>query len=114
MGDADQSLEEAPARRGVERNFRAVDEARAVAEARGATIAQVALAWLLAQPGVTSPIVGPRTLDQLEDLLPAAALELEADEVERLGRHTTPPDAYPQRFLAEQNGIDVERQPLGR
>jgi aryl-alcohol dehydrogenase-like predicted oxidoreductase len=114
MGDADESLEEAPARRAVERNFRAVDEAQAVAEAHGATVAQVALAWLLAQPGVTSPIVGPRTLGQLEDLLPAAELRLDPGELERLGRHTRPPDAYPQRFLTEQNGIDAERQPLGR
>ena len=114
MGDADPSLEEAPARRAVERNFRAVDEAQAIAQARGATVSQVALAWLLAQPGVTSPIVGPRTLEQLEDLLGAAELRLEPGELERLGRHTRPPDAYPQRFLAEQNGIDVERVPLGR
>jgi aryl-alcohol dehydrogenase-like predicted oxidoreductase len=114
MGDADQSFEEAPARRAVERNFRAVDEAQTIAEARGATVAQVALAWLLAQPGVTSPIVGPRTLEQLEDLLPAAGLELDAGELERLGRHTRPADAYPQRFLAEQNGIDIERQALAR
>jgi aryl-alcohol dehydrogenase-like predicted oxidoreductase len=114
MGDADQSLEEAPGRRAIERNFRAVDEAQAIAQARGATVAQVALAWLLAQPGVTSPIVGARTLEQLEDLLGAAELQLEPGELERLGRHTRPPDAYPQRFLAEQNGIDVERVPLGR
>ena len=114
MGDADESLEEAPGRRAIERNFRAVDEAQAIAEARGATVAQVALAWLLAQPGVTSPIVGPRTLGQLEDLLPAAELRLDAGELERLGRHTRPPDAYPQRFLLVQNGIDAERQPLGR
>ena len=114
MADADESFEEAPARRAVERNFRAVDEARAIADARGATVAQVALAWLLAQPGVTAPVVGPRTLPQLEDLLPAATLELGASELDRLGRHTRPPDAYPQRFLAEQNGIDVERQALAR
>jgi aryl-alcohol dehydrogenase-like predicted oxidoreductase len=114
MAAAEDDWEEAPARRAIERNFRAVDEARAIAEARGATVAQVALAWLLAQPGVTSPIVGPRTLGQLEDLLPAAELRLDAGELERLGRHTRPPDAYPQRFLLEQNGIDAERQPLAR
>jgi aryl-alcohol dehydrogenase-like predicted oxidoreductase len=114
MGDAGDDLEEAPARRATERNFAALEEAQAVARERGASVAQVALAWLLAQPGVTAPIIGPRTVEQLEDLLPAAELRLAGAELERLGRHTRPADAYPQRFLREQEGIDVERQPIGR
>src|SRR3954471_510655 len=72
IGDAGDDLEEAIDRRGTEANFRAVDEARAVADELGASVAQVALAWLLAQSGVTAPLIGPRTLEQLEDLLPAA------------------------------------------
>ena len=80
---------------------------RAVAGELGGTVAQVAIAWLLAQPGVTAPIIGPRTLAQLEDLLPAAELRLTAQQVERLGRWTAPPPGYPQRMLAEQSGIDV-------
>jgi aryl-alcohol dehydrogenase-like predicted oxidoreductase len=114
MADAEEDFEEAPRRRAIERNFRALDEAEAIAEAHGATVAQVAVAWLLAQPGVTSPIVGPRTLAHLEDLLPAVDLSLGAVELERLGRHTRPAETYPQRMLAEQVGVDVERQPLGR
>src|SRR5688500_15252197 len=93
MGDAGDDLEEAPARRATERNFAALDEAQAVAGERGASVAQVALAWLLAQPGVTAPIVGPRTLEHLEDLLPAVELRLTDAELERLGRHTRPTDA---------------------
>ena len=99
---AGDDLEEALERRGVERNFRAVDEAAAVADELEATVAQVAIAWLLHQPGITAPILGPRTLEQLEDLLPAAGLRLSAEQLERLGRHTAPPDAYPQRMLREQ------------
>ncbi|HEV8152960.1 MAG TPA: aldo/keto reductase [Solirubrobacteraceae bacterium] len=114
IGDAEDDLEEAAARRAVERNFRAVDEARAIGEARGATVPQIALAWLLAQPGVVAPIVGPRTLDQLEDLLPADGLRLDDEELARLGRHTIPPEVSPQRMLSGQVGIDVARQPLGR
>jgi len=114
MGDASDDVEEAPARRAVERNFQAVDEVRAVAGEVGATVAQVALAWLLAQPGVTAPIVGPRTMEQLEDLLPAGGVTLSAEQLQRLGRFTAPPDAYPGRFLREQNGIEVESQPLRR
>jgi aryl-alcohol dehydrogenase-like predicted oxidoreductase len=107
IGDASDDLEEAIDRRGTEANFRAVDEARAVADELGATTAQVALAWLLAQPGVTAPILGPRTLDQLEDLLPAAELALDDEQVARLGRWTAPALGYPERMLVEQSDIDV-------
>jgi aryl-alcohol dehydrogenase-like predicted oxidoreductase len=107
LGDAEDDLEEALHRRGTEANFRAVDEARAVAEELGASVAQVAIAWLLAQPGVTAPILGPRTLEQLEDLLPAAALALTDEQVQRLGRFTAPARGYPERMNVEQNAIDV-------
>jgi aryl-alcohol dehydrogenase-like predicted oxidoreductase len=106
MGDAAAELEEAPARRAIERNFRAVDEARAIAETKGAAISQVALAWLLGTDGVTAPIVGPSTFEQLEELLGAVDVTLGDEEYERLAAHTAPPAAYPQRFLREQNGIE--------
>ncbi|MDP9294390.1 MAG: aldo/keto reductase, partial [Actinomycetota bacterium] len=105
MADAADELEEAPARRAIERNFKVVDEARAIAEAKDATLSQVALAWLLSTAGVTAPIIGPRTFEQLEDLLGSVEVSLTGEEYERLGAHTAPPDAYPQRFLREQNGI---------
>ena len=70
-------------------------------------MSQVALAWLLGTDGVTSPIVGPRTFEQLEDLLGAVDVSLSDDERARLAAHTAPPDAYPQRMLREQSGIDV-------
>jgi aryl-alcohol dehydrogenase-like predicted oxidoreductase len=105
MADAADELEEAPARRAIERNFQVVDEARAIAEAKGATVSQVALAWLLGVDGVTAPIVGPRTFEQLEDLLGAVDVSLSDDERARLEAPAQPPAAYPQRFLREQNGI---------
>jgi aryl-alcohol dehydrogenase-like predicted oxidoreductase len=105
MADAADELEEAPARRAIERNFKVVDEARAIAEAKGATVSQVALAWLLGTDGVTAPIVGPRTYEQLEDLLGAVDVTLAEDERARLEAHAPPPPVYPQRFLREQNGI---------
>jgi aryl-alcohol dehydrogenase-like predicted oxidoreductase len=110
LGDAADSLEEAPARRAVEHNFRAVDEARAVAEELGATVAQVAIAWLLHQRGVTAPVIGPRTPQQLEELMPAVGLRLDEDQLARLSAPTAPGERYPDRMLAEQSGIDVERQ----
>src|SRR3954447_3275896 len=105
MAGAADDLEEAVHRRAVERNFRVVDEARAIAEERGATIPQVAIAWLLGTEGVTAPIVGARTYEQLEDLLPAADLTLTPEERSRLERHAPPPDVYPQRMLIEQSGL---------
>jgi aryl-alcohol dehydrogenase-like predicted oxidoreductase len=114
IGDATDDLEEALDRRGTEANFRAVDEVRAVAGELGATPPQVAIAWLLAQPAVTAPIIGPRTLEQLQDLLPAGDLRLSAEQVERLGRWTAPPLGYPQRMLLEQSGIDVSTIRLRR
>jgi aryl-alcohol dehydrogenase-like predicted oxidoreductase len=105
MGDAGEAIEEAPHRRAVERNFQVVDAAQAIAEERGATISQVAIAWLLGTPGVTAPIVGPRTLEHLEDLLPAAELVLTPEERARLEAPAPPPPVYPQRFLREQIGI---------
>jgi aryl-alcohol dehydrogenase-like predicted oxidoreductase len=59
----------------------ALDE---VAAETGATQAQVALAWLAAQPGVTAPIASATSVAQLEELLPAMTLELSADQIGRL------------------------------
>jgi aryl-alcohol dehydrogenase-like predicted oxidoreductase len=55
-----------------------------VAAAHDTTVAAVALAWLRAHPGVVAPIASARTVEQLEQILPAATLDLSADEVERL------------------------------
>ncbi len=66
-----------------------------IADGRGVSAAQVALAWLLARPGITSVIVGARTDDQLADNLAAATLELTADEHARLEAVSRPPLIYP-------------------
>ena len=72
-----------------------VDVLVEVAAARGASPAQVALAWLLERPAVTSVIVGARTSEQLTDNLGAAALSLTADELARLEQVSRPPLLYP-------------------
>lgn len=61
-----------------------------VAQARGATMAQVALAWVAAQPAVTSVILGARTTEQLEDNLGAVDLVLSAEEMETLSAISKP------------------------
>jgi aryl-alcohol dehydrogenase-like predicted oxidoreductase len=105
IADASDDLEEAYDRRAIERNFAVVDAAGEIAEAHGATIPQVALAWLIGTEGVTAPIVGARTFDQLEDVLGADGLELSAEERARLEAPAPPPPMYPQRMLIEQVGL---------
>ena len=66
-----------------------------VAGAHGASPAQVALAWLLGRPAVTSLVIGARTEEQLRDNLGAAALTLAADEREALDKVSAPELIYP-------------------
>jgi aryl-alcohol dehydrogenase-like predicted oxidoreductase len=66
-----------------------------IAQDRGVSAAQVALAWLLGRPGVTSVVVGARTDEQLADNLAAASLELSAEEQARLEEVSRPPLIYP-------------------
>jgi aryl-alcohol dehydrogenase-like predicted oxidoreductase len=110
--EAPDDLEEAVHRRAVERNFRVVDAAERIAAAHGATVPQVALAWLLGVEGVTAPIAGPRTLEHLEDLLGCVDLELSADERAELEAPAPPPDVSPQRMLGGQLGLDPVTGPL--
>jgi aryl-alcohol dehydrogenase-like predicted oxidoreductase len=105
IADADETLEEAYDRRAIERNFRVVDAAAEIGAAHGATIPQVALAWLLGTDGIAAPIVGPRTFEQLEDVLGADGLELTTDERARLEAPAPAPPVYPQRMLRDQSGI---------
>jgi aryl-alcohol dehydrogenase-like predicted oxidoreductase len=69
-----------------------------VAEGLGRSPAQVALRWVLEQPGVSSVIAGVRTPDQLEDNLGAAGWRLEGETLERLNRVSHLPHRYPESF----------------
>jgi len=55
-----------------------------VAAETGATLAQISLVWLAAQPGVTAPIASATSADQIEELLGAIRLELTQDQLDRL------------------------------
>ena len=79
-----------------ERTWDVLEAVQDVAEARGASMAQVALAWLGARPAVTSVILGARTIEQLRVNLGAADLTLDAEEVARLQEVSDPGAAdYP-------------------
>jgi aryl-alcohol dehydrogenase-like predicted oxidoreductase len=83
-------------RNAEERTWRVIDAVRSVAEARGTSMARVALAWLVDRPAVTSVILGARTVEQLDDNLGAADLHLSAEETAGLDQASTPiVDDYP-------------------
>lgn len=86
-----------------EHGFDAVEALAKIAKVKGATIAQVALAWLLAQPGVTSIIIGANKMPQLEDNLKASDLQLAAAELEVLSATTAPRPQYPEWMIERQN-----------
>ncbi|MFP5207327.1 MAG: aldo/keto reductase [Acidobacteriota bacterium] len=73
-----------------EQGYAVVDALDEIANARRATSARVALAWLLAQPGITAPIASATSDSQLDDLIAAASLELTAAEIQRLNEVSAP------------------------
>jgi aryl-alcohol dehydrogenase-like predicted oxidoreductase len=70
--------------------FAVVERLEQLAAAKGCNTSQVALAWCAQQPGVTSPIIGPRTLEQLEDNLGACELTLSDDDLRAIDEVAPP------------------------
>jgi len=68
----------------IETRMGVIEAMDAVAAETGASLAQIALAWLAAQPGVTAPIASATSLDQLDDIMGAIDLELSRDQLDRL------------------------------
>ncbi|MCW3048236.1 MAG: Aryl-alcohol dehydrogenase [Solirubrobacterales bacterium] len=92
----DRGVEAYDRRSTARRTWDVIDAVQSVASSRGVTMAQVALAWLVDRPLVTSVILGARTVEQLQDNLGAAELHLEAQEVARLDAASDPaPADYP-------------------
>src|SRR5215213_6395477 len=84
-----------PPVRDEEQTYDVIEAAVEIGEGHGVSAAQVALAWLLGRPGVSSLIVGARTEEQLADNLGAADLELSEEERVRLDALSAPPLIYP-------------------
>jgi aryl-alcohol dehydrogenase-like predicted oxidoreductase len=81
-----------------EAGFKLVERMRAMASARDASVAQIAIAWLLGRQSVTSVIIGATKLGQLEDNLKAAAVSLTAMEIAELDAATALTSVYPNFF----------------
>lgn len=90
---------EAMERQGTERAWCTLEVVRQIAKQRGKSPSQVALAWLLAQPDITAPILGARTLEQLEDNLGCVGWNLTDEELKRLDQVSALEDTYPYHFI---------------
>ncbi|MGD0603035.1 MAG: aldo/keto reductase [Streptosporangiaceae bacterium] len=96
LGDDPNRGMEAYDRRGTERTWNVIDAVQKIAEDRGVTMAEVALAWVTDRPSVTSTILGARTVSQLETNLRAAGLHLTGAETAALDAASDPhPVDYP-------------------
>jgi aryl-alcohol dehydrogenase-like predicted oxidoreductase len=91
------------------RAFDCVDVMRPIAQARGVSVAQVALAWLLHQPQVTSVIVGAKRPEQLADNVAATQVTLSPDELARIAQVSTLPSEYP-GWMLERQGEARQKQ----
>jgi aryl-alcohol dehydrogenase-like predicted oxidoreductase len=94
-----------------DRAYDCIDAMRPIALARGVSVAQVALAWLLHQPQVTTVIVGAKRPEQLADNLAATQLSLSADELRVLDQVSQLPAEYP-GWMFERQGETRRKQLL--
>lgn len=85
-----------------EATWKLIDELLAVSQQAGKTPAQTALRWLLQNPAVTAPILGARSMEQLNDNLGSVGWQLSDEHVGRLDAASALPVSYPYDDAAEQ------------
>lgn len=86
----------------LERGDAVIAAMRPIAEAKGVSVAQVALAWLLHQPVVTSVIVGAKRIEQLQDNIRSTEVALSAEDLAALDAVSALPPEYPGWMLERQ------------
>lgn len=91
-----------------DRGFALIDTLRIIADAHDATVAQIALAWLLSKPAVTSILLGATKFGQLEDNLGAVAIGLSDKEIAELDAAMPPAPAYPNWAIDRQDAQVAE------
>jgi aryl-alcohol dehydrogenase-like predicted oxidoreductase len=87
-----------------------IDLLRTLAAEKGCSVSQLALAWCGAQPGVTAPIIGPRTFEQVADNLGAVKVRLDAADLERIDA-LVPPRSAAVRYYDRASGADFRPLP---
>jgi len=98
-------------RRATDHTWKVLDFLRSMASDKGCSMSQLALAWNMAQPGVTAPIIGPRTFAQVEDNLQAVDVEMTEEDLARID-DLVPPKGYVVRYYDEANAIDFRPHQL--
>jgi aryl-alcohol dehydrogenase-like predicted oxidoreductase len=93
-----------------DRAYDCIDAMRAIAQRKGVSVAQIALAWLMHQPQVTSVIIGAKRPEQLADNLAATQVQLTADELQALDALSRLPAEYP-GWMFERQG-EARRQQM--
>ena len=93
------------------RAYDIIDAMRPIAEVKGVSVAQIALAWLLHQPVVSTVIIGAKRLDQLQDNLGAVEVVLTAEERAALDEVSKLPPEYPRWMIDRQSGYRLPPQP---
>jgi aryl-alcohol dehydrogenase-like predicted oxidoreductase len=94
----------------LERNLALVDTLRALAEAKGATVAQIAIAWALSRGDDIVPLVGARSRERLTEALGALDVELRADDLAQIEQAIPADAAAGERYQPEQMAtLDSER-----
>lgn len=92
-------------RQATEQTWAVLDLLQAMANDKKCSMSQLALAWNMAQPGVTASIIGPRTFEQVEDNLRAVNVEMTKADFDRIDE-LVPPKGYVVRYYDEANAID--------
>jgi aryl-alcohol dehydrogenase-like predicted oxidoreductase len=111
-GDARDFRQHSPRFQGdnLERNLALVELLRQLAEARGVSVAQLAIAWVLARGDDIVPLVGARTPERLNEALAALDVTLTADDLAAIERAVQPGAAAGDRYAAQQMAmLDSER-----
>ena len=88
-----------PEQRESELTWRVIDNLIEIGKNRGKTPAQIALNWILQQPGITAPILGARSLEQLKENLGCIGWQLSEEEMNKLKKASDIPLPYPYRFI---------------
>jgi len=96
------------ARRFTDGVFELVDQLDPIAAEKGCTLAQLALTWVLGRPGVTSPIIGPRTMEQFEDNLGALGVVLSDEDLSQIDE-LVPPGSMVSPFYEADFGPHLHR-----
>jgi aryl-alcohol dehydrogenase-like predicted oxidoreductase len=93
-----------------DRAYDIIDAMRPIADAKGVSVAQIALAWLLHQKAVSSVIIGARRVDQLEDNVGAVDVALSGEELAALDAVSKLPAEYPGWMIERQGGYRLPAQ----